>query len=553
MDIANSARRASSPAAKSSSLRFRKHDKVGRADAEEDAEFLSECFVDTGDLDVLLDCGDTRRIVIGRTGAGKTTLLHKVEANGRAIRIQPENLALEYISNSDILQFVAALGVNLNTFFKLLWRHVLAVEIIRTHFKIVDVSAKASLLDRIKRFFTGKRDQEALEYLEEWGESFWQETDYRIREVTTKLEDDIRASLQTAGLPVQFSTEGAKRLSAEERIDVIHRAQEVINQVQIRKLSTVLELLDRVLDDPQDKYYIVIDRLDEDWVEDDVRYPLIRALIETSRDFRKIRNAKVILALRIDLIERVFQVTRDAGFQEEKYESQYLPVTWTAKQLTTVLDARINHLLRGRRADTKVTHRDVLPERVGKVLVMEYMLERALMRPRDIILFFNYCIAEAVDRPQITATMIRQAEGEYSKDRLRSLGDEWGGRIPHLLRAAALFKASPESFCLRDVDAARLEELCLAIAADDDISQDELTSAARQVADCHMSAAEFARVLVSVLFRVGLLGVRLSSGSKPVWSCNGARTVTSAELSPETRALIHPCFHRALAVTPSEH
>ncbi|HEX6641094.1 MAG TPA: DNA repair ATPase, partial [Thermoanaerobaculia bacterium] len=428
-----------------------------------------------------------------------------------------------------------------------------AVEIIRAHFRIVDRSAKASLLERITRFFTGKKDTEALEYLEQWGESFWQETDYRIREVTTKLENDIRASIQTAGLPIQFSAEGAKRLSAEERVDVVHRTQDVINQVHIRKLSAVLELLDRVLDDPQEKYYIVIDRLDENWVEDDVRYPLIRALIETSRDFRKIRHAKVILALRIDLIERVFHVTRDTGFQEEKCESLYLPVTWSARQLIEVLDARINHLLRSRRADTKVTHKDVLPERVGKKPVMEYMLDRTLMRPRDVILFFNYCIAEAVDRPQITATMIRHAEGEYSKDRLRSLGDEWRGRIPHLLKCVSVLKGSVESFRIDELDSAYIEELCLGIATEDEISSDELTCAARQVADCELSACEFAVVLVSVLFRVGLVGVRVHSGAKPLWSSDGARTVTPAELSSDTRVLVHPCFHRALGVVPSDN
>ena len=55
---------------------FRKHATIGAAAAEEDAKFLSECFVDTGDLEVLLDCSDRRRIILGRTGAGKSALLN---------------------------------------------------------------------------------------------------------------------------------------------------------------------------------------------------------------------------------------------------------------------------------------------------------------------------------------------------------------------------------------------------------------------------------------------------------------------------------------------
>jgi len=54
---------------------FKKLDSVGAAAAEEDKRFLKACFVDTGDLDVLRDCADPRRIVLGRTGSGKTALL----------------------------------------------------------------------------------------------------------------------------------------------------------------------------------------------------------------------------------------------------------------------------------------------------------------------------------------------------------------------------------------------------------------------------------------------------------------------------------------------
>ena len=93
-------------------FRFRSHDHIGAADAESDHAFLRECFVDTGDINLLLDCSDHRRIVLGRTGSGKTALLaHLAERGGaRVINLKPESLALAYISNSTILQFVNELG-----------------------------------------------------------------------------------------------------------------------------------------------------------------------------------------------------------------------------------------------------------------------------------------------------------------------------------------------------------------------------------------------------------------------------------------------------------
>jgi hypothetical protein len=35
--------------------RFRSHDHIGAADAESDHTFLHECFIDTGEIDLLLD------------------------------------------------------------------------------------------------------------------------------------------------------------------------------------------------------------------------------------------------------------------------------------------------------------------------------------------------------------------------------------------------------------------------------------------------------------------------------------------------------------------
>lgn len=74
-----------------------------------------------GDLDVLRDVTNPRRIVLGRTGSGKTALLmqFKSEEQDRVIAIKPESLALNYISNSNILNFVLDLGVSLDIFFRL--------------------------------------------------------------------------------------------------------------------------------------------------------------------------------------------------------------------------------------------------------------------------------------------------------------------------------------------------------------------------------------------------------------------------------------------------
>jgi hypothetical protein len=53
----------------------------------------------------------------------------------------------------------------------------------------------------IKELFRPQKHAKAVAYLENWGKTFWEDTDYRIKEATTKLEKDLkgRSFRQAAG------------------------------------------------------------------------------------------------------------------------------------------------------------------------------------------------------------------------------------------------------------------------------------------------------------------------------------------------------------------
>jgi hypothetical protein len=85
---------------------LRKNMHIGFADAEADTEFLNRCFVDTGHLGELRNTDGPKCIVIGRTGSGKTALLKRViDSEENTSQISPEMLSLNYISNSNVIQF----------------------------------------------------------------------------------------------------------------------------------------------------------------------------------------------------------------------------------------------------------------------------------------------------------------------------------------------------------------------------------------------------------------------------------------------------------------
>jgi hypothetical protein len=346
--------------------------------------------------------------------------------------------------------------------------------------------------------------------------------------------------------------EATNKLSEEQKAEIIQRAQHVVNNIQIKQLADIVDMIKAVLDDPQKRYYIVIDRLDEDWVEDRVRYLLIRALIETARTFSTVRNAKIVIALRADLLERVYSLTRDPGFQEEKYESMYLPITWDREQLIQVLDKRINYLIERTYTNQTVSYKDVLPPTIGKKATIDYMLERTLMRPRDIIHFFNCCIEQAAGSPNISAKMITAAEAEYSRARLRSLADEWSADFPCLPALASLLHGRPPVFSVGEITEAQCEDFCLDMAAGCAYPADKLFAAAVRVAEARLAAAEFRKLLVHIFYKVGLLGLKLHSQETVAWSINRRQCVSICEIRPDTRISIHPFAWRALGVSSGE-
>lgn len=541
-----------------SEFKFRKTDTIGSASAEEDTEFLTGCFVETDEYDVLKNVEDIRQIVLGRTGSGKSALFERLkQEEDRVISIEPEELALTYVSNSSVIGYFSELGVNLNPFYKLLWRHVLTVEILKKHFESSGNNKDTGLWNLILEIFPNqsrkdKNAREAVQYLKRWGEKFWEETEYRVREITSKMEDSLADQtgfdLKTRLFKVGASSRAESTLSNEEKIEVVNRGQRVVSEAQVQDLSKVLDLLRGVLTDRQKYYYLLIDRLDEDWVEEKLRYRLIMALLDSVKEISRVPNIKVLVAIRRDLIDRVFRQVRGTGFQEEKYQSLYLPLQWTPRRILEILDKRVNALVYRRyQKNQPVKHSDFLPQRINKVPISEFITTRA-QRPRDVISFFNKCIEEAEGRPRLSADTLRRAEGEYSRQRLRALGDEWYADYPGLLDFTDILKKRPPSFTLNQVLYNEISELCLRSVIDHPEDSGVLREHARNVVEGLVDVDSFKRTLFMVFYRIGLIGLKLETFEKASWVDELGQGVSPSEIDESTGIVVHTTYRRALGV-----
>lgn len=531
-------------------FRFCRNDSVGTADAESDDRFLSDCFIETGDLDVLRDCSDPKRIIVGRTGSGKSALIRMLcEREEHVIEIPPQNLSLGYIANSDIINFFEVAGVNLDLFYQLLWRHVLTVELLKYRYKINSESQKQSflsnLLSNIKR---DRSKEQAIAYLREWGERFWDETEYRVKELTTKVESDLRASMGMDFQGLKLDGAAGRKLTEEQKHEIVQRGTKVVNQIQIKALADVIRLLsDDVFNDPQDRYFLTIDDLDTVWVGEGLRYKLIRALIEAIRSFRKISYVKVIISIRLDLLNRVIEATRDGGFQEEKYDSLYLKLRWEKGQIERLINKRLERLVRQRYTTKKIPVNELLPERIGQSTFIDYLVDRTFFRPRDAILFVNSCLFHADGKNRITNQMISAAEGEYSNRRLISLQEEWGITYPYLTRYSRILLQRPMSFKLGDISRADIEVIYYNDFCNDLDAGDEIIDLATEVILNGSGALiDLLQRLMMVLYEVGVVGIKTDTTSPTLWSFQSNDRPSQGSINSASVIYIHPMFWRIL-------
>lgn len=538
--------------------RFTRNDNVGANDAGDDTAYLLRTFVDTGDLAILRDMLDPRAIVVGRTGSGKSALLLMLKTyEERVTDLDLDRLALTFVANDNILNFLSEGGVDLDLFYKLIWQHVFVIELIQARFGIRSPDDVGGLMqtlrDRMARR-RGKARARALDYLERFKDTLWVDTEEKVREITTQKVNELRAGLKAqmtdpmALAAIEGGVSASRVLGETVRQEILKRGQSIVNKAQMAELAHLEELLnEELLDDSQKHYFITIDRLDEAWIGELHRYPMIAALLDTAKTFNnRISTAKVIVALREDLIDRVFRYVKRPGYQVEKFDSLKVDLRWSPEALESLLDERFRVLLESQARPEIMTVREGLPKHLGarKQDGVTYLLDRTMLRPRDAIAFLNACIAASAGSTAITAPAVAAAEEAYSTKRLEALRDEWRLDYPSLADMILCLKRLPEAFTGHEVLDQVYESVFDYLARP--LEDDGLRDRARAELEARFNEEDREAVflaLAKVLHRVGALGVKAIETMPLKWAYDGGRV---RRLEVEHRYRIHPSLWRVL-------
>lgn len=538
-------------------IKIRPNMKIGQLDAESDAKFLAECYVDKGLIEVLIDTSASEAIILGRTGAGKTASLLTVKEavdKERSKLLNLEDVFLRYIDNSNIIKFLTLNNVNLDLFYKYLWRHILTVEFLKLKYPHLNDESKFSqIINELRDLIRRPEEKTALKYLEQWSDKYWIETVENIEEIVNKFSSDMKAGFEAGFLENKINAEGAQGLSEEQKVQVESRVQKIINDLQISDLSKVIDLMNRhIFNDQKKKYYLLIDKLDENWVSIEVKYGLIKSLIEEIKHFRKIENVKILVSLRLDLYQLTLEKTRSSGFQEDKLLSLIWDLSWTEKDLKEIVDKRITFLYKHKYTNRDIVFEDLFPvdNNVRNRDSWQYLITRTFWRPRDILQFVNYCLSQSVEKSLIEWSAIYKAEKEYSKDRLKSLHEEWCDIYPSLKYTIYILSNAKEIVSIDDFKAVLSEDKILQLY--ELFNTHKINDQISEVINNYIIGNEYQENIVyevlSCFYRTGLIGTSDSLPDSFEWSFRHSSSKSEFECSHAKHLKIHKMFHQALHI-----
>lgn len=541
------------------SKRFKSSFTFGGLMAESD-HLLSKAYWDNGDYEAIESREDKRCFIIGRTGSGKSAAFqHLTEQQPeKVIKIDPESLSLPYILNLNIIQQLMAAGVHLEPFMKTLWKHVIVVEVLRHRYKIHTPEQKQNILFQLMEKL--KKDPgktKAIEYLNEFGDKFWCETDERVRQIADTLVQKIGAtgslgaSLNSIGIKGSSNLE--ETLTQETKQELASKYQKVVNDMQLPRLNQMIVILNNeILDTPHHFTYLVIDDLDKEWIDESLAILLIKCLFQAVVDLQPVKNLKILVALRTNIFQQLNYGKQSRGGQEEKFRGLAIDIRWTVNDLKNLLNNRAEVASLFYQIDPPKTLPEMLPN-INKRSEnpLSYILERTLMRPRDGIQYLNLCVREATGGEKITWENIHKAEKEYSKERLLALRDEWKDPYLDIDKIFEIFRGKAaylDKTMITDV----FDEIAILTADKGFLGSTWLTKICEPIYSAPSEKKSWYDMygqLTELLYNIAFIGLTKGPKGQPKYSYEEPGLIQLFNsLSENIYFVIHPAFRQSLNI-----
>jgi hypothetical protein len=480
---------------------------IGDPTAENEMATLSEYYLQTHEYQQTLH--GSVNLAVGRKGSGKTALFiqlrDKVRNDRRnvVVDLRPEGYQLIKLKE-DILAYLSeGSRQHLITAF---WEYLILLEVA---YKLLE-----------KDQYTYKHNHETRDlYLE-------LEASYKVEDFSVEGDFSERLVVLSQRISEDYRTKYGKGSEQKLTTDQVTELLYSHDLAKLRdRISSYLERKAAV--------WILFDNLDKGWSTqgvDEIDATVLRCLIDAGRKIeREMRKASrslhCIVFVRNDVYEHIMRRSADYG------KEMRAVLDWTEPDL-------LREMLRLRLVsglDPKM--KDVEFEKVWPVFCVShyggeessaYLIERSLMRPRNVLKIFNHCRGFATNfrHTKIDEDDIEKGLRAYSNDLLVELDHE-----------------------LTDVFPAARDLLYHFLDAPAIMTDAELTTLIGRAG----VAAEHVRRIVEFLIYYGVFGLRTEDGDLFIYQVNynpkmiEARAHRTAE---KAQYLINPAFWPALNTKP---
>nr|WP_319397643.1 hypothetical protein [uncultured Carboxylicivirga sp.] len=330
--------------------------------------------------------------------------------------------------------------------------------------------------------------------------------------------------------------------------NLLESAQELLNKLKIKagKLGDLGVEIEKIIRKNSDievyenelskicnagyKVSWIIDDLDLGWNNSIVANNMLLGLLTCSNYVKNIsQNLHIFICLRED----VYRILLTHTQHSDKYRDVE-KVSWNADSLMALLEERVkyNYRINNIEFNGDSLFGKVFPDKVGVLLIANWLAERTLGRPRE-LLQLSRLYSENNSTKIPDQEIFKQVELEYSNWKLEDLSSEFSNQYPNIYELFKFWKSRFFRYKY-NLKLSEFEDMFLIMATELDISSDWYMKIVNELDP---------KKLLKILFDIGFIGDFIlggAGGSKTIYSYNEVHEPILEDFQ------IHPCFRKAM-------
>lgn len=477
---------------------------LGQPDAMIDYNLMSY-FLDTPQYRQAVN--GVKQIFVGRKGAGKSAIFRALQEELRnrqsaiLVGIAPTDFQFERLTGLAVDQYSA---LHPAFVFQTFWRYILFTEILRTISNRYMHFVQSSSEPHVSRILAYIQDEESI------------------------LEED-------------FATRALRKLDALDRIPTdltnLGTQAELESVLQKARMNQIEKDLQRLAKNYT--IYVLIDDIDKYWNPSyEASVQLLLGLVnETQQIYSRFRgDARVAFFMRQD----IFDVLR--RYDEELVKRNIATLRWDELQLLQLIIERIRFSANAYSDDDDAeVWRSILPASVSGIDGWRFMVERTLMRPRDLLQFCQLAIETAqIHRHEtVMDTDVLVAEKQYSEYMFEALRLEYRPVYPELDNVLFEFSQWQVSTSIEDT---------LGFIEKNVFSKPDYNGL-EWIKACESDPMK----LLEILYVIGFLGLEDRDRHLKFFSFEQTFAEAKRLCGKDPLVNLHPAFHKALYLDQAVH